>query len=125
MAAAGGLLRAPVVSVARLNPRQAVITAQVSIPAGVGSHGMVWADPVEVKVVYVGRREATFTGDGVEVVSSSHILAAPEHQAPGVDVEAVLVEQALVTVRGVPAQIVKSAAAISRGRLIYVTAWLA
>jgi hypothetical protein len=106
--------------VSRLNPRQATEIVTVSTPGDSGSWGTTPGPDVDVRAVYLAKRELVRDKDGVEVVSEVTLLVAPEHN-PGVDdLEALFSPGTDVDVRSGEHQVIGAEAALNRGRVVYV-----
>lgn len=103
----------------RLNPRQATETATVTPTAGRNASGPTLGTPQDVRVAYSPRQSLVRSRDGAEVLSTARLLASPETN-PGVDLEALFVPLAAVTVRGRDYQVIVAEPALNRGRLVYV-----
>ena len=104
----------------RLNRRQASEVVSVGTVTATGSWGTTAGDPVDVRAVYLDKRELVRDKDGVEVVSEATLLVAPEHNPDVDDLEALFTPGTACTVRATPRQVIGSEAALNRGRVVYV-----
>ncbi|QIM19879.1 hypothetical protein G7075_00005 [Phycicoccus sp. HDW14] len=104
----------------RLSPRQAREVIIVTPAGGQSSDAPLPGDPVPVRVVYSPGRKLVRDREGVETVAEVTVLAAPEHNPDVDDLEQLLSPGTAVTVRGDHREVISSAPAMNRGRVIYV-----
>lgn len=103
-------------------PDQAVIPVIVRPVAGEGAFGAAQGEPVELLASLDGSRRLVRGRNGDEVVSESRLRINPRSD---LDIEQLFANEALVTVRGHPAEVVAVKPYLDRGLLDYLEVALA